>query len=112
MIPEKLLDDMPTLSLPMKRGDALIMHKLTCHSSLPNMSKNIRWSFDLRYHPVGQPTGRDGFPGFVARSRSAPESELRDADAWANSWLAARDALANKDDKIFNRWNANAEVCA
>ncbi len=112
LIPEKLLDEMPTLSLPMKRGDALIMHKLTCHSSLPNMSKNIRWSFDLRYHPVGQPTGRDGFPGFVARSRKAPETELRDADAWANSWLAARDALANKDNKTYNRWNANAEVCA
>lgn len=112
-IPDKLLDEMPNLALPMKRGDALFMHKLTCHASLPNMSKNIRWSFDLRYHPVGQPTGRDAFPGFIARSHKAPESELRDAGIWADRWIAARNKLASEaDNKVFNRWDATAQVCA
>lgn len=111
-IPDKLLDEMPYMALPMKRGDALFMHKLTCHSSLPNMSKNIRWSFDLRYHPVGQVTGRDGFPGFVARSRKAPETELHDAGVWSDRWIAARNKLAAEADKVYNRWDANAQVCA
>ena len=46
------------------------------HSSLPNLSENIRWSLDLRYNPIGQPTGRAWFPGFIARSKSKPESEM------------------------------------
>lgn len=111
-IPDKLLDEMPYMALPMKRGDALFMHKLTCHSSLPNNSKSIRWSFDLRYHPVGQPTGREAFPGFVARSRKDPSSELHDAGLWADRWIAARNKLASETDKVFNRWDATAQVCA
>ena len=111
-IPEKLLDEEQILAVPLKRGDALFMQKLTCHSSLPNHSSNIRWSFDLRYHPVGQATGRASFPGFVARSRTAPESELHDHDVWANEWLAARARLAVDAPKAFHRWDANAPVCA
>jgi len=112
-IPPQLLDDQPMLSVPMKRGDALFLHKLTAHCSLPNLSDDIRWSFDLRYNPVGQPTGRDAFPGFIARSRRAPDSELHDASEWANSWFEARRRLAaNGIPKAFNRWDANAELCA
>ena len=97
----------------MKRGDTLLLHKLTAHSSRPNQSDTIRWSFDLRYHPVGQPTGRDAFPGFVARSRKAPESELHDPRLWAQHWFAARERLAAEGlAKAFNRWDANAEMCA
>ena len=33
------------------------------------------------------------FPGFVARSRSNPASELTSADAWRDLWMAARDRL-------------------
>lgn len=112
-IPPQLLDDMPMLSVPMKRGEALFLHKLTAHCSLPNLSNNIRWSFDLRYNPIGQPTGREAFPGFVARSRRSPESELHDAGRWAESWLEARRQLAaNGIPRAFNRWDANAELCA
>lgn len=111
-IPEKLIDEQRIQPLPLQRGDILIMHRLMCHASLPNYSENIRWSFDLRYHPVGQPTGRPEFPGFVARSAKNPDGELHDADAWANRWLAARERLARQEDKAFNRWDANAEVCA
>ena len=100
------------LSLPMKQGSALFMTKLTMHASHSNNSENIRWSFDLRYNPIGQPTGRGAFPGFVARSRQNPESELHDPAVWDQLWSDARDNLANRDMGKFNRWNAENPVCA
>ena len=71
-IPDALLDGQP-LPLPIKRGGVLLFHHLTKHASLSNVSDGIRWSFDLRYQPIGQPTGRPAFPGFVARSRTQPD---------------------------------------
>jgi hypothetical protein len=66
------------------------------------VSDDIRWSFDLRYQPIGQPTGRPAFPGFVARSRRYPESELRDWREWRQLWLDARARLAEGEDPTFN----------
>ena len=98
---------------PLKRGGVLFFHRLNCHSSLPNNSDNIRWSFDLRYNPTGQPTGRSAFPGFVARSRSNPESELHDAEEWANSWYETRSRLSGSDDNpTFHRWKTDDPRCA
>src|SRR5215213_5693954 len=108
-IPGKLLNG-KAKSLPMRRGDALLMHKLTIHASLANHSNNIRWSFDLRYNPIGQPTGRSSFPGFIARSRKHPETELRDAAEWARSWMEARHTLAATEMGQFNRWSADSPV--
>lgn len=111
-VPSKLLSG-KALSLPMKRGQALFMTKLTLHASHANNSDNVRWSFDLRYNPIGQPTGRGAFPGFVARSRSNPESELRDPAQWERLWRDTRDSLAQKIDAgPFNRWTAENPVCA
>jgi phytanoyl-CoA hydroxylase len=110
-IPGKLLNG-KARSMPMRRGDALLMHKLTVHASHANHSANIRWSFDLRYNPIGQPTGRSSFPGFIARSRKNPESELRDPAEWARRWQEARDRLAIEGMGRFNRWDADSPVCA
>jgi phytanoyl-CoA hydroxylase len=110
-IPGKLLNG-KARPMPMRRGDALLMHKLTVHASLANHSQNIRWSFDLRYNPIGQPTGRGAFPGFVARSRKHPESELRDPAEWARRWYEARHTLATAGMGQFNRWSADSPVCA
>jgi hypothetical protein len=110
-IPGKLLEG-KARSLPMRRGDALLMHKLTIHASHANHSDNIRWSFDLRYNPIGQPTGRSAFPGFVARSRANPAAELRDPSEWARRWYAARQTLASEGMGRFNRWSADSAVCA
>ena len=44
-----------------QKVDDLFLTKKTVHSALPNISDVIRWSFDLRYQPIGQPTGRDIF---------------------------------------------------
>jgi hypothetical protein len=111
-IPGKLLGGRKAVPVPLKRGGALFMHKLTVHASYANTSNDIRWSFDLRYNPIGQATGRGAFPGFVARSRSHPETELHDAAAWADLWVQARHRLATEGMGAFNRWSADNPVCA
>jgi len=112
-IPDRLLESGRAVPVPLRRGDALFMHRLTCHASLPNLSPNVRWSFDLRYHPIGQATGRGAFPGFVARSRAHPESELHDAGRWAEMWYEARRTLAQASElRPFNRWDGKAPACA
>lgn len=111
-IPGKMLGGNRAMPVPLKRGGALFMHKLTIHASYSNTSEHIRWSFDLRYNPIGQPTGRGAFPGFVARSRAHPEAELRDAEAWARLWYDARHRLATEGAGAFNRWRADNPVCA
>jgi ectoine hydroxylase-related dioxygenase (phytanoyl-CoA dioxygenase family) len=111
-IPGKLLPEGRALPVPMRPGSVLLMHRQTIHSSLDNTSDDIRWSFDLRYQPIGQPTGRPVFPGFVARSRAHPDRVLHDPAAWAQSWYAARAALAPRADPTFNRWSAGNSACA
>lgn len=110
-IPGKLLNG-KAKSMTMKRGDALFMHKLTVHASHSNHSANVRWSFDLRYNPIGQPTGRSAFPGFIARSRANPAAELHDPAEWARLWYDARQRLATEGMDRFNRWDAENPVCA
>ena len=110
-IPERLVAP-GARPLPMKAGDVLFMHKLTMHSSLANRSDQLRCSFDLRYNPIGEHTGRPWFPGFVARSRSNPESELKDPEIWAESWRQARDHLAQVENPSFQRWADDDPRCA
>ena len=100
------------IPVPMRRGSVLFMHRLTCHGSLPNKSDRVRFSLDLRYNPVGQSTGREAFPGFVARSAAQPGTELHDPIAWAQSWLNARERLAEDDDPVFKRWDTEDLSCA
>jgi hypothetical protein len=111
-IPPHLLNGEP-LPVPLKAGDALILHRLTKHASLPNISSGIRWSFDLRYQPIGQPTGRDELPGFVARSRNNPAQELHDYAEWVARWQAAKARLvAQSFREKTHRWNSDAPACA
>ncbi len=86
------------------------MTKRTKHASLANESDGIRFGFDLRYNPIGQPTGCPWFPGFVARSRSDPASELRDFAEWHGLWEEARLALeATNYDIPGNAFRKTAE---
>jgi phytanoyl-CoA hydroxylase len=110
-IPDHLLTD-EFKPLPMEPGDVLIMHRRTKHAGLPNQSDSIRWSFDLRYQPVDQPSPRPWFPGFVARSRSNPENELRDPKAWMQLWMDTRRTLATDGGVEFYRWKTNDPMCA
>lgn len=112
-IPDQLLEKEQSLPMPLKRGDVLFLHRRTCHASLSNVSDNVRWSFDLRYNPIGQATGRGAFPGFVARSQAHPEQELHDAATWADLWFATRERMATQhENNRFNRWDGEAPVCA
>jgi ectoine hydroxylase-related dioxygenase (phytanoyl-CoA dioxygenase family) len=88
------------IPLPMRRGSILLMTRTTPHCALPNKSSEMRWSMDLRYNPTGMPTGRPEFPGFVARSRSNPSTELRDAAEWKNAWLQARERIAEQHAEV------------
>jgi ectoine hydroxylase-related dioxygenase (phytanoyl-CoA dioxygenase family) len=110
-IPSKLIQGKPT-PVPVKRGGALLLHKLTMHASLANKSDDIRWSFDLRYQPTGTPTGRPAFPGFVARSRKNPSSELTRWQDWRQLWHDTRARLAVHEPAKFNRWSKEALACA
>jgi phytanoyl-CoA hydroxylase len=110
-IPDRLVgpDREPIETRP---GDVLFLSKYTMHSSLANMSDGIRWSLDLRYNPIGQPTGRAWFPGFVARSRAAPDAEMRDPGQWAAAWRRTREHLMLNPPTAFQRWAENDPNCA
>lgn len=110
-IPDGLLAGDP-LPLPIRAGDAIFMHGDMQHGSLPNISDTIRWSFDLRYQPIGLPTGRDEFPSLVVRSRENP-AQVGDYESWRDAWFRARDCLAGVDEReSTNRWDGTAIECA
>lgn len=101
-----------TTPTPVKAGGAVIFHPLTPHASLANKSDGYRWSFDLRYHVTGQPSGRSHFPEFVARSRSNPGSELKDWRVWKKMWEDTRSHLARSEHIPQHRWGNDAPYCA
>ena len=111
-IPDQWIDDERAMPVPAEKGDLLLHLPLTKHGSLPNTSNTIRWSFDLRYHPVGEPSDRPMFPGFVARSRLNPASELQSAADWGKLWEDARMAILGGPAPQPFRWNTDAAACA
>ena len=101
-----IAEEMPQiaqLTLPMDKGDVLLMDKQTPHRSTPNNADMVRWSMDLRYQQTGTPTGRPFHPDFVARSRSNPASELRDYDEWCRRWVESLEAVQGQGVKA-HRW--------
>jgi len=83
------------LSLIVAPGDVIILDSKVIHSSVPNISKaDYRWAYNFRYAPTGQPNGRPFLPGFVARSRVAPQTVLRDPATWRLMWIRALDYLS------------------
>ncbi|MDE0428763.1 MAG: phytanoyl-CoA dioxygenase family protein [Caldilineaceae bacterium] len=111
-IPQEYRGPKEPMPVPMRAGDVLFFHRMTMHASLPNVSNGIRWSFDLRYNPLGQHSGRPWFPGFVARSRAHPETELTDPAEWARLWQDAQAELAGGGTPAFNRWKDDDPRCA
>ena len=71
-------------------GDVVFMDNKLVHGSSENRSDDgVRWACNLRYLPIGQPDGRPYLPGFVARSRSAPQLELANPYLWMTIWMRA-----------------------
>ena len=113
-IPERLVAVQQALPLPMRPGSILLMTQRTVHCSLENETTDeVRISMDLRYQPIGQPSGRPAFApaGFIARSATRPDTVLRDPAVWAAHWLETRERLAD-NSPVFNRWRADSAVCA
>jgi ectoine hydroxylase-related dioxygenase (phytanoyl-CoA dioxygenase family) len=99
--------------VPVKRGGVLFLDRRTMHASLRNDSNGVRWSYDLRYQPVGQPTGRPFFPSLVVRSRANPASAVTDWRVWRDLWYATRTHMAqNPPTGGTNRWTGSELVCA
>lgn len=111
-IPDTLIEQDQAIPIPLNPGGVLFFHPLCKHASLDNKSDAFRWSFDLRYNPIGQATGRPHFPGFVAQSRLNPESALDDPAEWAQLWLDARARLAHTEGMPTHRWDSNDPLCA
>jgi phytanoyl-CoA hydroxylase len=113
-IPDQLVATQEAVAVEMRPGSALLMTQRTVHSSLDNVTDDeVRISMDLRYQPIGQPTGRPAFAaaGFNARSTTHPETVVHDPAVWAENWYKTRAALA-EDSQAFNRWKAGENGCA
>ena len=109
-VPAEIIDGRQGTSLPVKRGGIILFHRNNIHCARPNLSGRLRWSVDIRYHPVGQSSGRPAFPGFVARSRANPKSELTDPVAWDKLWKDARERIISGEYQgpIFKDWLAGS----
>ena len=88
-----------------------------CTVRWPTSATRSRWSFDLRYNPIGQHTGREAFPGFIARSRKAPywncarpASGARAGRRPGRRWLAS--TRGGQTDVPFGRWADGHPDCA
>ncbi len=105
--------------LPAEPGDVIFMDNRLAHTALDNRTEDqIRWAFNVRYLPTGEPTGRPFLPSFIARSRAAPDRELDDPELWSAMWGAALDYVSTNpnsrhlgqapDDaeRITARWQA------
>lgn len=113
-IPPTVLPEEGPTPLAVRAGSAIFFKGKLVHGSFDNFSEDrLRISLDVRYQRSGLPTGRPGFPDFVARSRSKPESELHDPEAWAQLWSQARDRLARAGGSTggFFRWPGDAPDC-
>lgn len=111
-IADGFINEEGAVPLPVKAGGMVLFHPLVPHSSLVNRTSGIRWSFDLRFNKTGQPTGRAHFPDFIARSKSAPDTEMRDWRAYKSMWEEARATLSAQPHIDIHRWQSDAPYCA
>jgi hypothetical protein len=79
---DEQLPDGDHVLCPVPVGGVLLTQHKTMHRSLPNVSDHIRWSLDLRYSDPAMPTGRDGVPGFIARSAADPGAVCTGVEEW------------------------------
>ena len=81
-IVDEELPDGEQVQCPVPLGGVLLIQHKTIHRSVPNYSDHIRWSMDIRYSDPQMPTGRDGVPGFIARSKAQPASVANELEDW------------------------------
>ncbi len=112
-LPDGVMSKERTQPLPVRAGSVIVFSRHLMHGAMPNLGNGVRLSLDLRYQPVDQPCGRGYLPGFIARSRSNPSSELRDHRVWRRRWQEAHERLvANPPESTGLRWDINHPLCA
>ena len=94
--PELLPDKEPTV-LPVKKGGLVFLHGRTPHGSLPNLSRQVRWSLDLRWNDALKPCGRP-LPGMLVRSQQQQPTTY---SQWLNDWAKAK---ADNTPRKMYRW--------
>ena len=111
-IPDSEIDKSWLVSLEAKAGDVVLLHKRVLHGAGQNQSRDIRWSFDMRYQSADTVTGRDFFPACPLTGAN----KVNSGKEYKARWLAARDAILNQETQaVFNtRWDkySNAPLCA
>ncbi len=88
-IVDDALPDGEQVQCPVPLGGVLLIQHKTIHRSVPNYSDHVRWSLDLRYSDPRMPTGRDGVPGFIARSKAQPGSVANNLTDWLRLFKSA-----------------------
>ena len=111
-IADPFIDEERAVCLPVSSGGIVLLDPLVPHASLPNLTDQFRWSFDIRFNRTGEPTGRAHFPDFIARSRAQPETELNDWQVWRSLWEEARLRLSGAQHIPIHRWASDAPFCA
>jgi phytanoyl-CoA hydroxylase len=83
-----------------KRGDVIVFTHLTPHRSLPNLSRNCRWSIDMRYIQAGHFSGA-----------SQPSIPFRRADADQDGLVAnsKSEFLRGQNARDRNLWRHRIE---
>ena len=85
-VPAKIINDRQGESLPVKRGGIILFHRNNIHCSRPNRSARLRWSVDIRYHPVWSGKRSSGIPGFLLHVVGLTrKTELHDPVKWKPS---------------------------
>ncbi|MEO7328325.1 MAG: phytanoyl-CoA dioxygenase family protein [Minicystis sp.] len=94
------LPEGPRLLVPAEAGDVLLLTNVSVHRSLPNRTKKIRWSVDVRYHDPAAPSGYPLETGFLVQSRARPEAVVRTATEFAR----IRTTKAEGEAPRLTRW--------
>jgi ectoine hydroxylase-related dioxygenase (phytanoyl-CoA dioxygenase family) len=100
MIAPELMPAGEPTTIPVKKGGLILIHCRTPHGSVPNLSNEVRWSLDLRWHDARKPGGRP-LPGIRVRSRAHPEKVTRNHQAWIDAWEVAK---VDKTPRKMYRW--------
>jgi ectoine hydroxylase-related dioxygenase (phytanoyl-CoA dioxygenase family) len=103
MFPEEVPEEQRE-PLPTPAGSMVMFTSMLPHGSLVNNTDTVRWSMDLRYQAVGQPTGRWYIPGFVARCTSDPSLETPDCATWIEDVERVQKEADRQPDRPRMRW--------
>lgn len=113
-IPEGLVQGRQAVPVPIDPGSVLFLDRRTVHRSRTNSTEDeVRVSFDCRFQPPGQPTGRPALPGFLVAGGDGAAGVVTEAETWIRRWEEERSRLLrNPERPAGHRWSGGEEICA